>query len=88
MAQMDIADVIGELQNAPMQAGTVYRRQVDALMRHFHKIGLTLEAAGDAKHLGLADETMRRHARRLKLAFPDYVPMALRPAKPKKTPKD
>ncbi len=66
-----------------MKAGSVYMRQIEALMRHFSKIGMTLATAGDSKHLDLADETMRRHARRLSLAFPDYVPMALRPKKEK-----
>lgn len=68
--------------NAAPYAGT-NKRRVEEILRHFHKIGLTLEVAGDRQHLDRAQSTMKKYARRLKLGFPDYVPVALRPKKVK-----
>lgn len=49
-----------------------HRRRMEEIPRHFHKIGLTLEVAGDEQHLNRSRSTLTAYARRLKLTFPDY----------------
>lgn len=60
---------------------TDHRSKIDALMRHFHKAGLALETVCDKRHLARASSTVKKYARELALAFPDYVPMSLREKK-------
>lgn len=49
--------------------------------------GLTLSTCSDHKHLSRKVSTLKVYCRRLKLAFPDYVPLALRPKKEPKVKK-
>lgn len=79
---MDSSPLLNDLANGPM-IGT-HPRRMNALLLHFHKAGLTLETCADSKHLGRSMSTLKAYVRRLKIAFPDYVPLALRPPKPPK----
>lgn len=75
---------LAAISNGPM-LGT-HRARMDALLRHFHAAGLTLAVCADSKHLGRKVETLKPYVRRIGVAFPDYVPLALRPKKPAATP--
>lgn len=57
---------------------TPHVMRMDALLRAYHRRGLTLEVCGDRLHLGRAQSTLKRYARRLRLSFPDYTPRKLR----------
>ncbi len=81
--QTDIEDIIGEIASSKV-IGTNHARQMAALMRHFASAGLTVEQVADGKHLNKAVSTIQAYARKLNLAFPDYVPRHLRPKKEKK----
>lgn len=78
--QSDISDIIGKLADSPVR-GSAYKRQLEALFRHFHKTGLTLEVTRDERHLGLSEVVAKQYAREFKLSFADYTPRALRPVK-------
>lgn len=70
--QMDIFDILGtHLDNAALLRSRT--RKFDALMRHFAERGIPLAVVGDSKHLNRAQSTLKKHARRLGLRFPDYV---------------
>lgn len=68
-----------DLGTAPFIGKSTVRR-VELLLRHFHELGLPLAVCADRKHLGRKVVTLKGYARRLGLAFPDYVP---RPKKEK-----
>lgn len=73
---------LDELANGPMVGQG--KRKVGAVLKHFHKAGLTLDTCADERHLNRSLSTLKAYARRLKLAFPDYVPLAMRPKKEKR----
>jgi hypothetical protein len=82
-AQSDIREILGEIQSCgPLMPS--HKSKMNALMRHFQAAGLTLATCADARHLCRSVSTLQGYARDLALAFPDYVPMALRPPKPPK----
>lgn len=59
--------------------GTPHRKRMDALLLvAYHRRGLSLAVCGDRLHLGRAQSTLKRYARRLRLSFPDYTPRNLR----------
>lgn len=78
--QIDIADILGSVASATPHLGT-HQARLEAIMRHFCGAGLTLAVSGDVRHLNRATSTMKAYARRFGLAFPDYIPTALRPKK-------
>lgn len=80
--QMDIGQILGELGNGPLLPK--HRAKVGTLLKHFNAAGLTLATCADSRHMNRAVSTLQRYCRDFKLSFPDYVPMALRPPKPKK----
>lgn len=51
----------------------------EPLMRRLHEKGMSLSDMGGPKIMARAQSTLRAHARRLGLAFNDYVPRDLRP---------
>lgn len=57
--------------------GPSHRNRMDALLRHFCEQGRTLEECTDSRRLGRAVSTLKPYARRLGLAFIDYLPRAL-----------
>lgn len=79
--QTDIGEILTDMASGPRIGGHVSK--METLMRHFSSRGVSLETAADSKHLNRSPETLQRYARRLGLKFVDYVPMALRPKKPK-----
>ncbi len=85
MQEKLIGDEMGTIANGPLLGS--HKARMNALLRHFHGGGLTLEICADKKHLGRKVSTLKPYVRRLALAFPDYVPMALRPKKEKATKK-
>lgn len=78
--QSDIADIIGKLADSPVR-GTAYKRQLEALFRHYHRLGKSLETVRDDRHLGLSEVYAKQYAREFGLVFSDYVPRAMRPKK-------
>ena len=60
---------------------TPHRKRMEALLRSYHKRGLTLAVCCDGKHLGRARSTLKRYVRSMALSFPDYTPRALRRAR-------
>jgi hypothetical protein len=60
--------------------GTSHRRRMEALLLHFHR-GVTLAECADRRRLNRKVATLKPYVRRLKIAFADYVPRALRPKK-------
>lgn len=81
--QMDIQDILQEIEQAGPYLGN-HRAKIKTLMQHFHKAGLTLATAADDRHLSRSISTLKGYCRDFSLAFPDYVPLALRPPKPPK----
>ncbi len=51
----------------------------EALMRRLHEKGATLEHLSGTRVMRRSVSTLRAHARKFGLAFPDYVPLAMRP---------
>lgn len=82
MEQQDIPSVLGALADGPIL--TTHRKRMDAILKHFHAAGLTLETCADKQHMNRSVTTLQKYARRLGLVFPDYHPQALRPKKEKK----
>lgn len=80
-AQIDIAEILGELQNGPLLS--THRGRIEAVMRHFCAAGLTLAISGDPRHLNRAESTMKGYCRDFALVFPDYCPAALKVRAPK-----
>lgn len=60
------------------QRKSPHARTTETLLRSLMKNGLTLEQCGDAKVMGRSMYTLKKYARRFRLAFPDYVPRKLR----------
>ena len=60
---------------------TPHRKRMEALLRSYHKRGLSLAACCDGKHLGRARSTLKLYVRRMALSFSDYTPRALRRAR-------
>lgn len=58
-----------------------HRRRMEALLLHFHKAGIPLSVCADSRHLGRKVSTLKPYVRRLRITFPDYVPLCLRPKK-------
>jgi hypothetical protein len=87
---MQRAELVGlpidSLMNGPL-IGTNHRRRMDAVLQHLHKAGCTLAQCADNKRMGRSLETLKPYARRLSLAFPDYVPLHMRPKKEPKAKK-
>lgn len=81
-AQSDIADILGKLESGPRLGN--HQRRLEAIMRHFHAAGLSLAIAGDKRHLDRAQTTMRKYCNDYSLAFSDWIPLKMRPPKPKK----
>lgn len=82
--QIDINEMLGDIaSNGPLL--NTHRRRIEEIMRHFHKAGLTIKVCSDARHLNRDLSTVKGYARDFKLAFPDYVPLSMRPPKPPKT---
>ena len=53
---------------------TPHRKRMEALLRSYHKRGLTLAVCCDGKHLRRAKSTLKRYARMFGLSFSDYRP--------------
>ena len=60
---------------------TPHRKRMEALLRSYHKRGLTLAVCCDRKHLGRARSTLKLYVRRMALSFSDYTPRRLRRAR-------
>lgn len=56
-------------------------RLAEDLLTRLHGNGLTLEQCADKRVMNRSLDTLKGYARKLKLSFPDYVPMELRPKK-------
>ena len=77
MGQNDLfIDSIQKVGNGGLIGG--YRDLTDALMLEFCRRGMTLEFLSGKRVMNRSIKTLRGHARRLGLEFPDYVPRALR----------
>lgn len=72
---------LSEIANGPRV--TEYGGLTEALIRRLHEKGLTIEQCADRRVMNRSVATLERYARKFELAFPDYVPMALRPKKEK-----
>jgi hypothetical protein len=80
-------DALTEAANVLTAGGLVgdsHKRRMEALLRHFQSRGLTLADCAHRQRLGRTKKTLQRYARRMKLVFPDYCPVELRPPKPAK----
>lgn len=77
---------LDELMNGPI-VGSNHRRRMDAVLQHLHKTGHTLASCAGPLRMGRSVDTLKPYARRLSLAFPDYVPRHMRPKKEKKAKK-
>lgn len=78
---LDLFEVLGEVANGPRLGG--FAAVTEALMRRFAEKGFTLEQLSDRRMMNRSVRTLQEHAREFELAFPDYVPMKLRPKKSK-----
>jgi hypothetical protein len=56
-------------------------RLAEDLLKRLHSNGLTLEQCADRRVMNRSVSTLKKYARDLALAFPDYVPLAMRPPK-------
>ena len=76
--QSDIRDVLQYIQ----QKGAVHLSHKDKMgicMRHFAERQLPISTLATSRYLNRSVSTLKAYARDLKLSFPDYVPMELRP---------
>ena len=53
---------------------TPHRKRMEALLRGYHKRGLSLAVCCDGKHLRRAKSTLKFYARLFGLSFSDYRP--------------
>lgn len=74
-------DALNEVANGP-RVGS-HEALTEALMRRLHEKGLRLADLASDKMMSRSLSTLQMRARRYDLAFPDYVPMRLRPKKGK-----
>lgn len=81
MSSADTGDLfkatLTEIANGPKTTG--YMATTEALMRRMAEKGATLEQLTGRKFLNRSRRTLEAHCRKFQIAFPDYVPEALRP---------
>jgi hypothetical protein len=72
-------ETLSEVAEAPY--GLVRNRAdlTELLFRRLHEKGLTIAQCADRRVMNRAVSTLQGYARKFDLAFPDYVPMKLRP---------
>ncbi len=71
---------LADIANGPHQRP----RLAEDLLKRLHSNGLTLAQCADKRVMNRKITTLKTYARKLKLAFPDYVPMELRPKEDEK----
>lgn len=59
-----------------------------ALMKRLAEKGLTIEQLSDKRMMNLAISTLKKYARDFEIAFPDFVPVSMRPDDWRKKKKD
>lgn len=73
---------LNEIADGPRISGQ-HAALTEALMRRLAEKGATLEHLASRRMMNRSLRTLKEHARTYEIAFPDYVPMKLRPKKAK-----
>jgi len=82
--QTDINEIFGDIQSNGKYLGN-HPARIKALMEHFAKAKIPLATVADDRHMSRAIGTIKHYCREYEIALVDWVPMCLRPEKPKKT---